>query len=123
MDPGVFGDELGRDPGGTLGAEGGVEFLLPFHPRFFLEGLEGPEGWEAGGVLGRDVPVETHSTCVPRAATEEYVLSDPEVEGVVLVARAPSVVVLEDAAAVASSLESDGTASRQRLCLERRTQK
>ena len=79
MDPGVFGDEVGRDPGGTLGAEGGVEFLLPFRPRFFLEGLGGPEGWEAGGValgtgpaalgtltgrgvLGRGVPVETRST-------------------------------------------------------------
>ena len=91
MDPGVFGDELGRDPGGTLGAEGGVECLLPFRPRFFLEGLEGPEGWEAGGVAlstgpgawgtgtgrdvwGRDVPVKTRSTWVLRAATHEYVL-------------------------------------------------
>ena len=61
------------------------------------------------GVLGRDVPVGTRSTWVLRAATDEYVLGDPEVEGVVLVARASSVVVLEDAAAVASSLESDCT--------------
>ena len=74
MDPGVCGEDAGQDPGGTLGAEGGVEFLLPLRLRFFLEGLWGPGGREAGGVVletrpaavgtltGRGVPVETRST-------------------------------------------------------------